>query len=82
MTLGMFAAGVMLLLLVAVAIRRRRPRRAPARRGGSIGPAAIGTVYELLNEDRRNAIEIIVEDKAGYRDPEDAEGDLPKLEKP
>jgi hypothetical protein len=81
MTLSIYAAGVVLLLLVAVAIRRRRPRRAAARRGG-IGPAAIGTVYELLNEDRRHAIEIIVEDKAGYRDPEDAEGDLPKLEKP
>jgi hypothetical protein len=82
MTLSIYVAGVILVLLVAVAIRRRRSRRPAARRGASIGPAAVGTVYELLNEDRRNAIEIIVEDRAAYRDPEDAEGDLPKLEKP
>ena len=46
------------------------------RRGGRGGPGAgaYGAVYDLLNEDKRNAIEIIVEDKAGYRDPEDAEG--------
>jgi hypothetical protein len=80
MTLSIYVAGVILVLLVAVAIRR--PRRPAARRGASIGPAAVGTVYELLNEDRRHAIEIIVEDRAAYRDPEDAEGDLPKLEKP
>jgi hypothetical protein len=46
------------------------------RRGGRGGPGAgaYGAVYDLLNEDKRNAIEMIVEDKAGYRDPEDAEG--------
>ena len=42
-------------------------------RGGP-GAGASGAVYDLLNEDKRNAIEIIVEDKAGYRDPEDADG--------
>lgn len=54
------------------------------RRGGhgGPGPGALGAVYGLLNEDKRNAIELIVEEKAGARDPEDADGNLPNLEKP
>jgi hypothetical protein len=35
------------------------------------GPAAVGMMHEILSDDRRAAIEIIVDDKAGYRDPED-----------
>jgi hypothetical protein len=46
------------------------------------GPGASGAVYDLLNQDKRNAIELIVEEKAGARDPEDADGNLPDLEKP
>ena len=41
---------------------------------GGPGPGASGAVYDLLNQDKRNAIELIVEEKAGYRDPEDADG--------
>jgi hypothetical protein len=82
MEVSLLAAVVILLLLAAVAIKKMRPRRTARRRGGSVGPGAAGAFYELLNEDRRNAIEIVVEDRAAYRDPEDAEGDLPKLEKP
>jgi hypothetical protein len=37
-------------------------------------------VYELLNEDKRRAIEIILEERAEARDPEDKDGDLPQLE--
>lgn len=58
-----FVAG----LVVTVFSKRRAGRGGP-------GAGAYGAVYDLLNEDKRNAIEIIVEDKAGYRDPEDAEG--------
>jgi hypothetical protein len=45
------------------------------RRGGRGGPGAgaYGAVYDLLNEDKRNAIEMIVEDKAASRDPEHAD---------
>jgi len=50
--------------------------------GGSIGPGASGAVYDMLNEDKRKAIEIIVEGRAEYRDPEDADGNLPDLEDP
>ena len=54
--------------------RGRPPRR--------IGSASIGTVYDMLNEDKRKAVEIVVEGRAEARDPEDADGNLPDLEDP
>ena len=36
------------------------------------GAGAYGAVYDLLNEDKRKAVEIIVEHKAESRDPERA----------
>jgi hypothetical protein len=56
-------------------------RRTQARRGG-LGSAAVGTVYDMLNEDKRHAVEIIVEERAGARDPEDRDGNLPDLSQP
>jgi hypothetical protein len=47
------------------------------RRKGRIGAAAVGSVYEMLNEEKRNAIEIIVEEKAAARDPEHADDSVP-----
>ena len=69
---------VLLLLFVAGFVKMRR------RRAGTfnVGAGAMGAVYDLLNQDRRNAIEIIVEEKAEARDPEDADGNLPELERP
>ena len=52
------------------------------RRMGGVGSAAAGTIYDLLSEEKRNAVEIIVEERAGERDPEDRDGNLPELEKP
>lgn len=46
------------------------------------GPAAAGMMNEILNDERRAAIEVIVEEKAGYRDPEDRDGSLSDLEDP
>jgi len=66
------------IVLLIVAVRKTRGQR---RRGG-VGTAAAGTVYDLLNEDKRNAVEIIVEERAAARDPEDKDGNLPDLEKP
>jgi hypothetical protein len=66
-------AGAIIGLFLAVLIVRLRG-------GGRPGAAASGTVYELLNEDRRKAIEIIIEERAAARDPEDKDGDLPQLE--
>lgn len=63
-------------VLIALTVQLRR-------RGGSgPGPGAAGAVYDLLNQDRRNAIEIILEERAERRDPEDADGNLPDLEDP
>ena len=47
----------------------------------NVGPGAAGAVYDMLNEDKRRAIEIIVEGRAEYRDPETAD-DTPKNQKP
>lgn len=73
--MGQLFSVVALLLLVGIAILAWRHRG----RRPSVGPGAAGAVYELLNEDKRAAIEIILEERAAYRDPEDRDGDLPKL---
>ena len=70
-----FAAWAVVIVLVARRLRRSR------RRGG-IGTAAVGTVYDMLSTDRRNAVEIILEERAEARDPEDKDGNLPALEHP
>jgi len=69
-----------LLLLIAGFVKMRRKKHGV--RTFDVGPGAMGSVYDLLNEDRRNAIEIIVEEKAEARDPEDKDGNLPELERP
>ena len=73
--------GVVILLFVAAVVASTLSKG----RGGhtpGVGPGVSGAVYDLLNQDKRNAIELIVEDKAGARDPEDADGNLPDLEQP
>ena len=66
---------VVVIFLAIVSWRQRGRRRTP-------GPGAAGAFYDLLNEDKRAAIEIVVEERAAYRDPEDRDGDLPQLEAP
>ena len=66
------------ILLLIVAVRKTRGQR---RRGG-VGTGAAGIVYDMLNEDKRNAVEIIVEHRAEARDPEDRDGNLPDLANP
>ena len=45
----------------------------------SVGPAAAGAMNDLLDDQRRAAIEIILEERAAERDPEDRDGNLPQL---
>ena len=63
-------AAVILVFVIVVFVRRRRGGRGPT---SGVGPAAAGAIYDLLNTDRRNAIELIVEEKAEARDPETAD---------
>jgi hypothetical protein len=67
-------------LVIFVGLIRRRRRGTG--HGHTPGSAAAGAVYDLLNEDKRKAIEIIVEQRAEATDPERARGNLPDLEHP
>ena len=66
---------VVAIVLVAILFTRQRRRR---RR---VGAGSAGTVYDWLNEDKRDAVEIIVEKRAEAREPEDRDGNLPDLER-
>jgi hypothetical protein len=66
----------LLIIWMIVGIWRIRRKRV------SIGPAAMGSMDELLDDRRRAAIEIIIEERTGERDPEDRDGNLPDLESP
>ena len=66
------------IVLMGIMIRRVFTRK----RRGAIGPAASGAFYDLLNEDKRRAVQIVIEERAEARDPEDADGNLPDLERP
>jgi hypothetical protein len=74
---AMVLIGVWLLIIwMIVGIWRIRRKRV------SIGPAATGSMEDLLDDRRRAAIEIIIEERTGERDPEDKDGNLPDLESP
>ena len=65
---------LLLLFLIVAGISMYQNRRTGRRRPFSgPGPAALGSIYDLLNQDKRNAIELIVEEKAEARDPEHAD---------
>ena len=76
----MISAAIWLIAAVFLVIAVRKMRHTRGRLG--VGSAAAGVMYDMLNEDKRRAIEIIVEEKAEARDPEDKDGDLPQLEDP
>lgn len=78
MTVAGFIDVVLLVSALFLAIQAWRLRRKRV----TIGPAASAMYYDILNEDRRKAVEIIVEEKTAYHDPEDADGNLPELESP
>ena len=65
---------VVAFVVIAVLFIRRR------RSGPRSGAGTAGTVYDWLNEDKQRAVDIIVEERAGARDPEDRDGNLPDLE--
>jgi hypothetical protein len=73
-------AAIWLIVVIFLIIAVRKTRRTRGRLG--VGTAVAGAMYDMLNEDKRRAVEIIVEEKAEARDPEDKDGDLPQLEDP
>jgi hypothetical protein len=75
----MMAAAIWVVAIVLLLVASRRQRRKGRIRAGS---ASAGGIYGLLNEDKRNAVEIVVEGRAEARDPEDRDGNLPDLETP
>jgi hypothetical protein len=63
------------LVLVAIILITRRARR----HGGSLRAGVVGALYDWLNEEKRRAIDVIVEGKAEARRPEYPDGNLPDL---
>jgi hypothetical protein len=74
------SAAIWLVALVLLLVAFRKTRRGRGR--VNVGPAGVGGVYDMLNEDKRRAVEIIVGQRAEAQDPEDKDGDLPQLENP
>jgi hypothetical protein len=64
------AAATWLVLIAGVVVVFARLRR----RKGRIGPGASGSIHDMINEDKRRALEIIAEERAEARDPETADG--------
>jgi len=63
------------LVLVAIILVTRRARR----HGGALRAGVVGTLYDWLNEEKRRALDVIVEGKAEARRPEYPDGNLPDL---
>lgn len=61
------ATWLVMIVLGGLVLYRLKTRR------GHIGSAAAGTVYDIIHEDKRKAIEVVVSDKAGARDFEHAD---------
>jgi hypothetical protein len=60
---------LVMMVLAGFAVYRVRTRRS------HIGSAAAGTIYDIVHEEKRKAIEIVVADKAAARDFEHADDD-------
>jgi hypothetical protein len=71
------AAAAIWLLMIALggfAVYRVRTRRS------HIGSAAAGTIYDIVQDEKRKAIEIVVANKAEARDFEHADDDHDRTE--
>jgi hypothetical protein len=65
---------------VCAIFRHRKRKKLPySFRPRSCGSGAVGAIYDLLNEEQRHAVEIIVEQRAEERRPEYPDGNLPEL---
>ena len=71
-----FVVGGLILFIIVLAVRALGKPGSGRTFSGGPGAGATGTIYDMLNEDKRKAIEIIVEGRAEHRDPETAD-DIP-----
>jgi SAM-dependent methyltransferase len=71
-----WAIGFVVLIVVVYFARRAR------RRGGSMTAGVAGAVWDLQTDQKREALEVIVNQRAAARDPERADGNLPDLDRP
>ncbi len=62
-----------LMVLLVVGAWRLRTRRV------TLGPGAAAMMHELMADDRRAAIDVMIEERTGERDPEDRDGNFPEL---
>jgi hypothetical protein len=62
-----------LIIWMIVGAWRLRKRRV------TLGPAAGASMTALMDDQRRAALEIILEERTGEKDPEDRDGNLPDL---
>lgn len=62
---------VVVVFVVVVVIVLFRRRHGHGSRTG-VGPAAAGAFYDMLDADKRRAIEIVVEERAAETDPDRA----------
>ena len=69
------AAVVIFWIVFALAWRARR-------KGGSIRAGVIGANYEWLSQDKRRAMELVIEERAEEGKRGSADGNLPDLEDP
>jgi len=69
---GIIGLGCLLLVILVVVKTWRRRRHGPG-----IGSGAVGAVYDLLSQDKRRAVEIIVEGDAEKRRPEYPDDTVP-----
>jgi hypothetical protein len=65
---------VVMILLGGFAVYRVRTRRS------HIGAAAAGTIYDIVQDEKRKAIEVVVADQAAARDFEHADDDDDRTE--
>jgi hypothetical protein len=73
-----YVNGVIALLMLSLVVGAWRLRKKRARPG----PAAAAMMHEMLNDDRRAAVEVVLEERAAAHDPEDRDGNLPDLAGP
>ena len=74
-TFGGAAIWLVMMALAGFAFYRAKTRRR------HIGSGAAGAVYDMMNDDKRKAIEVVVADKAAAHDFEHEDDDKDRTEK-